>query len=119
MLRIEEAPEWPGGPHERWGKHHGVERTQGPSHVRFPLVPHGLPVVEQRCGQASSKKKLRMARDAATKVVVMMRRHTAPAHAKGGEGLNLCICMVLRTLERMLGMGGEGLNPLQWHQAHT
>ena len=49
----------------------------------------------------------------------MMRRHTAPAHAKGGEGLNLCICMVLRTLERMLGMGGEGLNPLQWHQAHT
>ena len=58
-------------------------------------------------------------RDAATKVVVMMRRHTAPAHTKGGEGLNLCICMVLRTLERMLGMGGEGLNPLQWHQAHT
>ena len=68
---------------------------------------------------ASNKKKLRMARDAATKVVVMMTRHTAPAHAKGGEGLNLCICMVLRTLERMLGMGGEGLNPLQWHQAHT
>ena len=49
----------------------------------------------------------------------MMRRHTAPAHAKGGEGLNLCICMVLLTLERRLGMGGEGLNPLQWQQAHT
>ena len=29
----------------------------------------------------------------------------------GGEGLNLCICMVLLTLERRLGMGGEGLNP--------
>ena len=58
-------------------------------------------------------------RDAATKVVVMMRRHTAPAHAKGGEGLNLCICMVLLTLERRLGMGGEGLNPLQCQKAHT
>jgi hypothetical protein len=67
----------------------------------------------------SNKKKLRMARDAATKVVVMMRRHTAPAHAKGGEGLNLCICMVLLTLERRLGMGGEGLNPLQCQKAHT
>jgi hypothetical protein len=30
-----------------------------------------------------------MARDAATQVVVMMRIHTAPAHVKGGEGLNL------------------------------
>ena len=68
---------------------------------------------------ATNKKKLRMARDAATKVVVMMRRHTAPAHAKGGEGLNLCICMVLLTLERRLGMGGEGLKPLQCQKAHT
>jgi hypothetical protein len=68
---------------------------------------------------ATNKKKLRMARDAATKVVVMMRRHTAPAHAKGGEGLNLCICMVLLTLERRLGKGGEGLNPWLWHPTHS
>ena len=56
-----------GGPHEWWGKHHGVERTQGPSHVRFPLVPHGLAVVEQRCVQESSQMKLRMERDYATR----------------------------------------------------
>ena len=51
--------------------------------------------------------------------VVMVRRRTAPAHAKGGEGLNLCICMLLRTVERMLGMGGERLNPWQWHPTHS
>ena len=43
---------------------------------------------------------------------VMIRRHTAPAHDRGGEGLNLCLCTVLQPSERMLGMGGEGLNPL-------
>ncbi len=38
----------------------------------------------------------------------MMTRHTAPAHAKGGEGLNLGSC-VLRP--RAATRGGEGLNP--------
>ena len=38
---------------------------------------------KQRTGE------MRRWRDDETKVVVMMRRHTAPAHAKGGEGLNL------------------------------
>ena len=28
--------------------------------------------------------------------LMMMKRLTAPAHAEGGEGLNLCICLVLR-----------------------
>ena len=40
----------------------------------------------------------------------MMRRHTAHAHDRGGEGLNLCLCTVLQAIERMIGMGGEGLN---------
>jgi hypothetical protein len=46
---------------------------------------------------------------------VMTRRHTTRAHAEGGEGLNLGICTVLQALERMVGMGGEGLNPFQLH----
>ena len=40
---------------------------------------------------------------------VMIRRHTALAQYRGGEGLNLCICTVLLALERIIGMGGEGL----------
>ena len=41
---------------------------------------------------------------------VMIRRHTALALYRGGEGLNHCICTVLLALERIIGMGGEGLN---------
>ena len=41
---------------------------------------------------------------------VMTRRHRAPAHDRGGEGLNLGLCTVLQSSERMIGMGGEGLN---------
>ena len=48
---------------------------------------------------------------------VMMNRHTTPAHDRGGEGLNLCLCTVLQAIEQMIGMGGEGLNPLYMHGA--
>ena len=61
---------------------------------------------------ATNKKKLRMARDAATKVVVMMRRHTAPAHGRGGEGLNLGLCTVLHSSDRVIGMGLRAAHPL-------
>ena len=41
---------------------------------------------------------------------VMIRRHTAPAHDSIGGGLNHCLCKLLQAIERMFGMGGEGLN---------
>ena len=40
---------------------------------------------------------------------VVIRRHTTLAQYRGCEGLNLCICTVLPALERIIGMGGEGL----------
>ena len=37
----------------------------------------------------------------------------------GGERHNLGIFKVLRSIARLLGMGGEGLNPfVQWHPTH-
>ena len=47
--------------------------------------------------------------------VLMMRRHATPAYDRGGEGLNLCLCTVQQAIERMIGTGGEGLNPLYMH----